>query len=179
MTSCQVKLYSGMKCSRDASESSYFWYYDAKQRINRVFHMCQDHSNEVLNVLLESEKGIQNTIDRINHKIDALKPNVTFNTKKDLDEFYRRRKVQYENRTKLRRHTCRYCDYPLIDPNEEKDQIGKAFSHADFHSGVGRWRESIMFHTECGISWLLSRFILDEKELKYVRPKLKGQEVLI
>lgn len=206
MTSCQAVNFHGMKCGKDATEGSYFWFYDPYQRINRTFHVCQEQSNKIINELIQKELGYQQLLDKIHGKIESLKkqkskgsnlteerqkikdakeqglPIPKFKSMKQIDkeisELYEKSKKFRDIKNNERNKTCRYCGFPLREPSEQGDQVGKAYTHADFHSGHGYRREVIMFHTECGISWLIGKVHLIEKELKYVRPKRTGQGVL-
>ena len=208
MTTCQAKTAGGSKCGLDSSESSYFWFYDAHQRVNRTVHLCQDHSNQIINRLIQKEIGLSQLIDKLYKKIENLRtlknksPNYSEqreamrNAKEngvpipkfksidkiqdEISELYRKIKHFKEIKNKERNHTCRYekCGYHLKEPNDEGDQIGAAFSHADFHSGFGYRREVILFHTECAISWFISVTSLLNKELKYIKPQLTKQGVL-
>jgi hypothetical protein len=213
LTFCQAKTAGGSRCGRDSSESSYFWAYDPHQRVNKVFHLCQDHSNQIVNRCIEKETGYKHLIGYPNGKLykqiehlkiqkhkssnfseqrDAIKqakengvaiPKFKSLVKIDneISEVYRKIKKFKELNNITRNHTCRYekCGHLLKEPNEKLDQIGMAYSHADFHSGHGYRRDVILFHTECMITWLLANFILTDKELKYVRPQLNNQGVLL
>ena len=212
MTFCQAKTAGGSRCGRDSTESSYFWAYDPHQRVNKVFHLCQDHSNHIVNKCIEKETGYKHLIGypsgKLYKQIESLK-----NQKKssnfseqnqarkqakengvaipkfksfekidiEIDEVYRKIKKFKELNNINRNHTCRYekCGHLLKEPKDNEDQVGKAYSHADFHSGFGYRRDVILFHTECMITWLLANFILTDKELKYARPQLDNQGVLV
>jgi|APSaa5957512535_1039671.scaffolds.fasta_scaffold04504_20 hypothetical protein len=207
MVYCQAQTPGGARCGRDATQQSYFWYYDPHLRVNKVFHLCQDHSNKIINQCIQKEMGTKHLIDRLYKNIeeykikkkssnyseqrDAIKntkengiPVPKFKSMLQLDaeisEFYRKIKHFKGLNNLERNHTCRYekCNYFLKEPNDKEDQIGKSFAHADFHSGNGYRREVIMFHTECGISWLLANVLLTDKELKYIRPQRTQQGVL-
>lgn len=205
MTSCEAKTLGGQRCGRDATGQSYFWYYDQHKRVDRTFHLCQEHSNKILGKLMEKETGINALIEKLKTSIDHAKEqkdkSANFSEQRkamrearenglaapkfksyqslndDISEAYRKLKKFYDLRNIERNKTCRYdkCRYPLREPNDTGDQIGNTFSHADFHSGNGYRRETTLFHTECGISWLMSTVVLVEKELKYVKPRLLGQ----
>lgn len=208
MTSCEAQTLGGSRCGRDATNQSYFWYYDPHQRVNRVFHLCQEHSNKIVGELIQKEVGINALIEKLKKKIDhhRTEKNKSLNFSEqreairnarlngttlpkfksiekidmEIKECYRKIKVYYDLRNIERNKTCRYdkCRYPLREPESDDDQIGIAYAHADFHSGNGYRREVLLFHTECGISWLMSVVLLVAKELKYVRPKLSGQGLL-
>ena len=208
MTFCQAQTAGGSRCGRDSTDQSYFWYFDPHQRVNRTFHLCQDHSNSIINVLIQKETGISHLIDKLYTEIEKLRilknkganfteqrqaaknakengvPPPTFKSVMKIDneiqELFRKIKVYKELKNKERNHTCRYdkCRYFLKEPNEKQDQVGNSYGHADFHSGHGYRREVILFHTECGLSWLISVMLLLDKELKYVRPQLTKQGVL-
>jgi hypothetical protein len=213
MTFCQARTATGVRCGRDATESSYFWYYDPHQRVNRTFHLCQDHSNDIVNACIEKENGYKSLIaypkGKLYKQIESLKnqkdksanfseqreamkqakengvPIPKFKSIQKIDqeisEVYRKIKKFKDLNNIERNHTCRYnkCRFALKEPNDLADQIGMAFGHADFHSGKGYRREVILFHSECGISWLLSNVLLEVKELKYIRPQLVKQGVLM
>ena len=208
MPTCEAKTAGGVKCGISATDQSYFWYFDPYDRINRVFRLCQEHSNQIINTLIQKETGITHLIDKLKKKIEHTKnlkhkssnfteqreaiktakengvAPPTFPSMQKLDEeiseLYRKIGVYYNLRNIERNKTCRYanCRYPLKEPHDNTDQIGNAFAHADFHSGNGYRREVIMFHTECGISWALATVQLVAKELKYIRPQLTGQTQL-
>lgn len=206
MVYCQAKTYGGARCGKDATDQSYFWYYDQNQRVNRVFHLCQDHSNMFLNELMEKENSFARLIDKLYKKVENLKheknKSANFSDQRkqiqeakqngvpipkfkslrkiddDISETWRKINVYKSLLNNARNKLCRKCNYSLKEPNDIADQIGNKYSHADFHSGHGYRRVVCLFHTECGISWILGKVLLEEKEIKYVRPKLKGQGVL-
>ncbi len=77
-----------------------------------------------------------------------------------------------------RNRLCRWCKFPLLEPEEQFDQIGKKFTPVDFKSPVGYRRLDALFHTECAMSWISSKIKLDEKYMKYIQPRRTGQEKL-
>lgn len=208
MVFCQALTLGRFRCGKDATDQSYFWYYDQHQRVNRTFHLCQNHSNKIINSLIEKEIGYKQLIDKLYSKIEHTRSQINHSPnyseqrdmirqalengnpkpkfksveklQSDIKEYFRKIKVYKDLLNNERNRTCRYenCRYPLKEPNEQEDQIGNKFSHADFHSGHGYRREIILFHTECGISWLLGNMLLIDKELKYIRPQRVNQGVL-
>lgn len=206
MPFCNAVNFAGNACGKNATDQSYFWYYDQYERVNRVFRLCQEHSNKIIFEVMGKETGMTQLIDKLYKKIESLRAEKTKghnlneereaikNAKEnglprpsfrkleiieaEIKENFRKIKVYKDLRNIERNKTCRACGYPLKEPNDVHDQMGAKFSHADFHSGFGYRREVMMFHTECGITWLMHVVSLKEKELKYVRPKLTGQGVL-
>lgn len=211
MVYCQALTFGGSRCGKDATNQSYFWYYDPMQRVDKTFHLCQDHSNQIVRKCIEKEVGFNGLIGwprgRLYDNIESLKvqkrKSANFSEQRDaikqakengstppkfkslqkidneISELYRKVKKIKELKNIERNHTCRRCGYELKEPYDLGDQIAGAYGHADFHSGRGHRREVLLFHSECGISWLLANVLLTDKELKYVRPQRFKQGVLI
>ena len=186
MPNCNATNYSGNKCNLSSIDMPYFWYYDAHKRINKVFYLCQEHSNTIINSLLRSEISHNTTLTNLYRRADRnkgyLRDKISYEKKLALRDDS---KLIYENikkfkqiKNKIRNDTCRYCEYPLKEPENIKDQIGNSFSHADVHSQFGHWREALLFHTECGITFLLSKLMIPKKDIAFIRPKLIGQHLL-
>lgn len=206
MATCQSKNFSGHRCARNTDDAPYFIYHDARGRITGLKNLCQEHSNVILGSLMEKELGYTRLLEQIKKRIDGLyhdlnngdkladelekikqarlegRPRPTFKKideiKKEIKVWQEKRKRHYEIRNNERNNTCRFCGFPLAEPQLPNDQLGTKYSHADFHSSNGKRRADIMFHTECGITWLTNKLYLDKKELRFLQPKRTGQHTI-
>ena len=165
----------------------YFWYYDAHERINQVFKLDINRSNFIFGRLLADEQKNKQILERLYQKAQAKRrekinrgaaESVRESLNHELNEIYEKIKKFKDIINNIRNKTCRYCGYPLREPKYKENQIGESFSHADLHSAAGYRREVILFHTECGISWLINEIALKDKILSKVRPQRIGQTVL-
>jgi len=185
MPSCQAVNFAGVRCSRNLDDLPYFIYHDAQGRLDKVVYLCQDHSNKLLGTLMETELGYTRLIQSLSKKIDytrglirSEKSTKNENREKDLRLLYEKIKRFNEIRNIERNRKCRFCGHPLNEPDEPKDQIGRKYSHATFHSDIGRRRADILFHTECGITWYSNAIYLETKDLKYLQPVRTKQHTL-
>lgn len=166
----------------------YFWYYDAHERINQVFKLDYNTSNQLFGLLLAKETEVNITIKKLYQKIESKKKakiergaaeSVRDSLNQEISILYNKVKSFRDIKNTIRNKTCRYCRYPLKEPKFKENQIGESFSHADLHSAFGYRREVILFHTECGISWLTQNIALNDKVLAKVRPQRIGQDDLL
>lgn len=77
-----------------------------------------------------------------------------------------------------RNRVCRFCHFPLKEPESAKDQIGLKFTNVDFKSPVGYRRLDALFHTECAVAWLSNKVKIPDESLKYVQPRRVGQQTI-
>jgi hypothetical protein len=206
MPSCVALNYSGTVCGLDAVDAHYFWYHDPLKRINQTFTICYYHSNHIIQECIAKEKEYDLILDSLFRKVESKKHemNNPYNISeqrdmirnaiqaglprprfKNIEELQNEISAMWKKIKRLREikniernATCRFCGFPLKEPDDKKNQIGDSYAHADFHSNTGKRREVLLFHTECGISWLIPKVRLGRKELSYVRPKLVGQGLL-
>jgi hypothetical protein len=185
LPTCQSKNFAGVRCGKKADDAPYFLFHDTLGRCTKLFPLCLDDSNRILGILMEKELGYDRLIKTLRKKAENLRS--TIRSEKSSKNEYREKelKVLYEKvkrfveiRNIERNKVCRFCQFPLKEPEFDKDQIGKKFSHANFHSNYGYRRADILFHTECAMTWLSNAVHLDEKVMQYVSPKRTGQHTI-
>lgn len=206
MPSCIASNYAGNICKQKSNELHYFWFYDPHGRINKVYHLCQKHSNLLVDELMEKEKGYNNLIkacyDQIEKKRHELEnggnlseqreaiknarengiPEPKFKSVQELRNEIKDMYTKVQNAKKIlviqRNRVCRFCQYPLKEPESPKDQIGAKFAVIDFKSPVGYRRLDAMMHTECAITWLTNKLKIPIEDMKYLQPRRTGQETI-
>lgn len=206
MPSCQSINFTGNRCSRKADESDYFIFHDSMGRCTKLFHLCHDDSNRILGQLMQKELGYTRLLDSLKKKIDNLRVelnkghNISEEREKirqsreegrpapkfksveklnhEIKELYLKRSKFFDIRQFERNAVCRFCGFPLLEPEFPHDQISNKFLHANFHSNTGKRRADIMFHSECAMTWLANTIHLDKDVLQYIQPKLTGQHTL-
>ena len=77
-----------------------------------------------------------------------------------------------------RNKMCRFCGFPLKEPESPKDQIGLKYAVVDFKSPNGYRRLDAMFHTECGIAWITNKMKLKDSDMSQVQPLRVGQQTI-
>jgi len=185
MPSCSSRNFAGVRCARKVDIMPYFIYHDSMGRFTEIKYLCQDDSNRILGQLMEREMQQTRLIDTLRKKIDYLQTQIRSekstkneNRQKELRVLFEKIKRINEHRNNIRNKECRFCNHPLKDPEQEDDQLGKCFSHANFHSPVGYRRADILFHNNCGITWLSNMIYFEKKDMKYLQPKRTGQHTL-
>lgn len=206
MPNCQAINYAGNICNQKSNELNYFWFYDPHGRINKVFYLCQKHSNILVDGLMEKEKGYANLItacyDQIKKKRNELEhgsnlteqreaiknarengiPAPHFKSVQELKNEINKLYETISNAKKIvvieRNKVCRYCKYTLREPESPKDQLGERYANIDFKSYNGYRRLDAMFHTECAIAWLTNKLAMKTEDMKYLQPKRTGQQTI-
>ena len=206
MPNCTAMSYTGNICNHKSNELHYFWYHDPFGRVSSIFYICVKHSNQIINELMEKENGYANLIkicyDQIAKKRETLMIGGSLSEQrekrkqardnglpepkfKSVQELKNEVKALYEkisNARKIlvieRNKVCRYCKYPLKEPESQKDQIGLKYTIADFKSPVGFRRLDAIFHTECGIAWITNKMKIKPETMRHVQPKRTGQQTI-
>ena len=187
---CQALHQNKFRCGRQSED--YFWFHDSHGLLDETFHICHDHSQSVLSEQMKNEDNFKRSVSRLKLHIESLKRDLQKGSNVDeerekikhaiaeglprpkfkkMDDLQRDIKIEYEKLSRLRdlinnerNRTCRWCGFPLKQPEFESDHVpGNPYSHADFHSGTGFRRETMMYHTECGRQFMLEKFRLSEK----------------
>ena len=206
MATCKAINSAGIVCNQKATDSTYFWFYDPCGRINQVFHLCKLHSNLIINELMEKENAYNNLIRACYDQIEKVKkelqsgnnlseqreairnarengnPEPNFKSvmelKNNISELYDKvnnaKKILVIERNRL----CRWCKYPLKEPESPKDQIGKSYTPIDFKLALGYRRLDCIMHTECAITWITNKMSFEDKELSKLSPKRTKQETI-
>ena len=160
MATCKAVNYAGIVCNQKAENATYFWFYDPCGRLNKVFHLCKLHSNLIIDELMVTEnsysKLIKACFDRIeklrkelqsgnnlSEQREAIKnarengnPEPKFKSvmeiKNNISDLYTKvnnsKKILQIEGNKL----CRFCKFPLKEPESPKDQIGQSYTPIDF-----------------------------------------------
>lgn len=185
MPNCMAVNYAGVKCGYGEEALPYFLYHDGMQRLTTLKFLCNNHANQILGELMQQELGYTNLINALRKKVDNLTKTIkseasTKNAGREKEKtiLWERIKRINEIRNTVRNKTCRFCQFPLTEPDSKEDQLGKRFSHANFHSDVGKRRADILFHTECGITWITNKIYMEKKDLKYLSPLRTKQHTL-
>ena len=206
MAICKAINSAGIVCNQKATDSTYFWFYDPNGRINQVFHLCKLHSNLIINDLMEKENAYNNLIRACYEQIEKLKkelqsgnnlteqreairnarengnPEPNFKSvmelKNNISELYDKvnnaKKILVIERNRL----CRWCKFPLKEPEKPSDQVGKAYTPIDFKLAKGYRRLDCLMHTECAITWITNKMSFKDKELSKLSPKRTKQETI-
>jgi hypothetical protein len=206
VATCKAVNYAGIVCNQKAENATYFWFYDPCGRLNKVFHLCKLHSNLIIDELMVTEnsysKLIKACFDRIeklrkelqsgnnlSEQREAIKnarengnPEPKFKSvmeiKNNISDLYTKvnnsKKVLVNERNRI----CRFCRFPLREPELPKDQIGNSFTPVDFKLARGFRRVDFLFHTECSITWITNKLAFEEKELSKLSPKRTKQETI-
>lgn len=208
MPSCQAQTYQGsnIKCGRGVPSMPYFWFRDSHKLLSDEFTVCNEHSNKLLGKLIEKEEGFNRLIRQLYDKAEHLKDDLrkgsniseerekietakreglaipTFKKYQDLQheikEVYEKIKRFREIKNFERNKTCRWCGFPLTEPEFDTDQVSNNYSHSDWHSDKGFRREVILYHTACGRQWLFSNIVIDDKIKAMVLPRSTRQHTL-
>lgn len=185
MPSCQSTNFAGVRCSRKLDDLPYFIYHDSQGRLDKVVYLCLDDSNRILGQLMETELGYTRLIDSLRKKTEYIRGLVrqevsskNESRQKELKVLYEKIKRFNEIRNIERNRKCRFCGHPLNEPEEPKDQIGRKYSHATFHSDIGKRRADILFHSECGLTWFANTIYMEKKDLKYIAPLRTKQHTM-
>lgn len=206
MANCQALSSNKSRCGRQSSD--YFWFHDSHSLIDETFHICHDHSQHILSEQMKNEDNFKHAVKRLQLTTQSLKRDLQKGTNieeerkkiresiqeglprphfKKIDDIQKDIRINYEKMTKLRdlinverNKICRWCGYPLREPEFESDHIqNNPYSHADFHSENGYRRETMMYHTQCGRQFMLERLKLSEKTIQFIKPRRTGQHTLV
>lgn len=203
MPRCSFKNFAGVVCNEQSDFLEYVMLHDPHGRIAIEKYGCKLHMNIIIDDLMIEQIGYEKhmkacfkQIEKIDEQLkkgssiaeerqkiqDARKdglPEPKFDSVEELkakkQEFWNTVKNIKAVLQKKRNKYCVYCAFPLNDPEEPKDQIGKKYSNADFKGVQGYRRYDALFHTECFITWYTNKFALNEKEMKYLVPERVGQ----
>lgn len=206
MPYCVASNFTGGMCNYKSNELNYFWYHDPHGRIDKVFYLCMKHSNLIVDGLMEKEIGysklIKTCYDQIEKKKHELEKGSNLSEQREAtknaienglsrpkfksvqemkDEISRLYNVVNNVKKILvieRNKVCRFCKFPLREPELAKDQLGSKYTNVDFKSFNGYRRLDALFHTECGITWLVNKIKLKSDEMRYLQPKRTGQHTL-
>lgn len=206
MSRCVGKDSNGHACNKKSTELSFFWFHDPHGRIDDVFYMCELHIRKLIDDLMIEENGYKNLMkacfkqikdidEKLNHgtsveeerrMIREAREQGLAEPKFDKVEDLKARKnelyKQISNTKKvlviLRNKKCRFCWYPLKEPEFPNDQLGNKLSVIDFKGVQGYRRLDALMHTECAITWIANKIVLNEKQSKYIQPKRKGQHTI-
>ena len=206
MTNCKAINYAGKVCNQDASDSTYFWFHDPCGRLTSVFSLCKLHSNLIIDELMEKENAYMNLIracyDQIEKKKTELQrgnnlteqreaiknareygnPEPNFKSVMDLRNIISELYNKVNNAKTIlvieRNRLCRFCKYPLKEPEMPTDQIGRSYTPIDFKLARGYRRLDALMHTECSIAWITSKIGFSDKELTKIMPKRVKQQTI-
>ena len=204
MPSCCAINFAGNICNSKLGELNYFWFYDPHGRVNETFYICQKHSNLLVGDLMTIEEGYSKLIKAGYDRIERLRkekyegstlseqrqtirdarenglPEPQFASIQTINDKIKNLYTTITNSKKVlvieRNRLCRFCRFPLKDPELDKDQIGIKFSNIDFKSPFGHRRLDCMMHTECALTWLSNKIRLTEKQMTFASPKRTGQQ---
>jgi hypothetical protein len=206
LVNCKAINYAGIVCNQKAENATYFWFYDPNGRLNKVFHLCKLHSNLIIDELMVTENSYSRLIKACFDRIEKLKkelqsgnnlseqreairnarengsPEPNFKSvmeiKNNISDLYTKvnnsKKILQVERNKL----CRFCKFPLREPESPKDQIGQSYTPVDFKLARGYRRLDCLFHSECAITWITNKLAFEEKELSKLSPKRTKQETI-
>jgi len=206
MATCKAVNYAGIVCNQKADNDTYFWFYDPCGRLNKVFHLCKLHSNLIIDQLMEKENAYMNLIrvcyDQIERKKKELQsgnniseqreairnakengnPEPMFKSvmelRNNISDLYNKVNNAKTVLVIERNRLCRFCKFPLKEPESPKDQIGYSYTPIDFKLAKGYRRLDALMHTECGIAWITNKLAFEEKELSKLSPKRTKQETI-
>lgn len=173
MPRCQAVNYIGVACNLKADYLNYFWFHDPLGRISEMYNICQKHSNLLVDQLMEKENAYANLIKACFNQIDKKRnelyggasvseqrnaireakvnglPEPKFasiqSLKNDISSLYTKVNNCKQILVIERNRVCRYCKFPLKEPETPKDQVGKKYTPIDFKSPVGYRRLDFQF----------------------------------
>jgi len=205
MPSCVAINIVGTVCGVQNDFLERVHFYDPLGRIDKSYFLCSKHATLILEQLMETENAYANLIKALHIRMKKIDneiwhgdsvaeqrqkindarndglPEPRFKNigklkiEKNIlwDRIKRTKTIQVIQRNKL----CRWCKYPLKEP-EQGSQIGKKYGNVDFKGSQGYRRLDAMMHTECLMAYLGNKIKLEEKEMKFVLPKRAGQNTL-
>ena len=148
---------------------------------NNLIRACYDQIEKVKkelqsgNNLTEQREAIRNARENGNPE-----PNFksVMELKNNISELYDKvnnaKKILVIERNRL----CRWCKYPLKEPEKPNDQVGKSYTPVDFKLAKGYRRLDCLMHTECAITWITNKMSFEDKELSKLSPKRTKQETI-
>lgn len=206
MPRCSFKNTNGNACDKKSDLLEYVLLYDPHQRVTNLKHGCHLHMTMIIDQLTQRQTGYENLmkacfkqIEKIDNELkhglsvseerqkikDAREsglPEPQFKTTEELknrkNELFKQIRNAKTILVKIRNKECCFCQFPLKEPEEPKDQLGMRYSNADFKGIQGHRRFDALFHTECFITWFSNKFALDEKEMRYIQPTRTGQHTI-
>lgn len=172
-------------CGKPAED--YFWFHDSHELIDEVFKVCHEHSQIILIDQMTKARRLEALIDALRRQRDSLHKEgkgrvseTNINISKEMRILNEKIKFQYGLLNDERNKTCRWCGFPLLEPEFDSDHLtGNPFSHGDWHTKNGRRREVMMYHTVCGREFMSLKLRLSDKQLDFIRPRDKGDTSLL
>ena len=206
MTNRKAINYAGKVCNQDASDSTYFWFHDPCGRLTSVFSLCKLHSNLIIDELMEKENAYMNLIRACYDQIEKKKTELlkghnlsdqreaiknarengnsepkfksVMELKNNISDLYSKVNNAKTILVIERNRVCRFCKFPLKEPELPTDQIGRSYTPVDFKLAKGYRRLDALFHTECSIAWVTNKIGFSDKELTKIMPKRVKQQTI-